>query len=62
MSSIVRLQIPDTIYHRLQVQAIARSQPLEEVLVHALNIGSPPDRNDVPMGDRLRRHCSLSRG
>lgn len=48
MSSTVTLQIPDSIYHRLEVQAIARSQPLEEVLVHALNVGSPPDWNDVP--------------
>ncbi len=47
MSSTVTLQIPDTIYHRLQVQAIARSQPLEEILVHALNVGSPPEWNDV---------------
>ena len=49
MSSTVTLQIPDTIYHRLQVQAIARSQPLEEILVHALNVGSPPEWNDVPV-------------
>ena len=50
MISTVTLQIPDGIYRRLEVQAKARSQSLEEILVHALNVnvGSPPDVNDVP--------------
>ena len=48
MLSTVTLQIPDGIYRRLEVQAKARSQSLEEILVHALNVGSPPDVNDVP--------------
>ena len=49
MPSTVTLQIPDGIYCRLEVQAKARSQSLEEILVHALNVGSPPDVNDVPI-------------
>ena len=48
MISTVTLQIPDGIYRRLEVQAKARSQSLEEILVHALNVGSPPDVDDVP--------------
>jgi hypothetical protein len=48
MVAIVTLQIPDAIYQRLEVNARATQQSLEAVLLHALEVGSPPTWSDVP--------------
>jgi hypothetical protein len=44
----VTLQIPDTLYHRLVNTAHAVGRSLEDIMLHALTIGSPPDWTDVP--------------
>lgn len=48
MVATVTLQIPDAIYQRLEVNAIAGQKSLEEVLIYALKMGSPPGWSDVP--------------
>jgi hypothetical protein len=48
MAATVTLQIPDAIYQRLEVNAKATQQSLEAVLLHVLEVGSPPAWNDVP--------------
>lgn len=44
----VTLQIPEIIYQRLVNTASATQRPLEEVILHALKIGSPPEWDNVP--------------
>ena len=44
----VMLQIPEIIYQRLVNTARATQRPLEEVILHALKIGSPPEWDNVP--------------
>ncbi|AFZ57482.1 hypothetical protein H6G54_26450 [Anabaena cylindrica FACHB-243] len=44
----VTLQIPEIIYQRLVNTAHATQRPLEEVMLHALQVGSPPAWDDVP--------------
>ncbi len=44
----VTLQIPEIIYQRLVNTARATQRPLEEVMLHALQIGSPPAWDNVP--------------
>jgi len=44
----VTLQIPEIIYQRLVNTARATQRPLEEVMLHALQIGSPPEWDNVP--------------
>ena len=44
----VTLQIPEIIYQRLVNTARATQRPLEEVILHALQIGSPPEWDNVP--------------
>jgi hypothetical protein len=44
----VTLQIPEIIYQRLANTARAQHRPLEEVIVHALEVGSPPESDDAP--------------
>lgn len=44
----VTLQIPEILYQRLVNTARATHRPLEEVILHALQVGSPPSWNDVP--------------
>lgn len=44
----VTLQIPETLYQRLVNTASATQRPLEEVMLHALQVGSPPAWDDVP--------------
>lgn len=44
----VTLQIPATLYQRLVNTARATQRPLEEVVLHALQIGSPPEWDNVP--------------
>ncbi|MEW5859106.1 MAG: hypothetical protein AB1861_17255 [Cyanobacteriota bacterium] len=45
---IVTLQIPEILYQRLVNTANATQRPVEEVMLHALQIGSPPEWDDVP--------------
>ena len=44
----VTLQIPEILYQRLVNTAHATQRPLEEVVLHALQIGSPPEWDNVP--------------
>ncbi|BAY90704.1 MULTISPECIES: hypothetical protein [unclassified Tolypothrix] len=44
----ITLQIPEILYQRLLNTAHAQRRPIEEVIVHALQVGSPPEWNDVP--------------
>lgn len=48
MSATVTLQIPDLIYQRLVNTANATGRSIEEVMLHALKVGSPPDWDNVP--------------
>ncbi|NJN92033.1 MAG: hypothetical protein HC833_25760 [Leptolyngbyaceae cyanobacterium RM1_406_9] len=48
MTATVTLQIPDLIYQRLVNTANATGWSLEEVMLHALKVGSPPDWDNVP--------------
>lgn len=48
MAATVTLQVPDLIYQRLVNTAIATGRSLEEVMLHALKVGSPPDWDNVP--------------
>lgn len=48
MTATITLQLPDPIYQRLVNTAIATGRPLEEVMLHALKVGSPPNWEDVP--------------
>uniref|UniRef100_B8HKJ2 Uncharacterized protein n=1 Tax=Cyanothece sp. (strain PCC 7425 / ATCC 29141) TaxID=395961 RepID=B8HKJ2_CYAP4 len=48
MAATVTLHIPDPIYQRLVNTAVASDRPLEEVILHALKVGSPPDWDNVP--------------
>lgn len=44
----VTLQLPESLYVRLQHAAQAMRQPLNEVLVRAVEVGSPPVWDDAP--------------
>jgi paraquat-inducible protein B len=44
----VTLQIPEILYQRLLNTARATQRPLEEVMLHAIKIGSPPEWDNVP--------------
>ncbi|MEA5511952.1 hypothetical protein VB715_19450 [Crocosphaera sp. UHCC 0190] len=44
----VTLQIPDPLYQRLVNTAQAVGRSLEDIMVHALTVGSPPDWTDAP--------------
>ncbi|MFO5491667.1 MAG: hypothetical protein ACLBM6_03755 [Cuspidothrix sp.] len=44
----ITLQIPEIIYQRLVNTAHATQRPLEEVILHSLQVGSPPVWDDVP--------------
>lgn len=44
----ITVQLPDTLYHRLQQTARAMHQPVEEVLLRAVQVGSPPQWDDAP--------------
>jgi hypothetical protein len=48
MTQTVTLQIPELLYQRLVNTARATNRPLEEVMLHALKVGSPPDWDNVP--------------
>lgn len=44
----VRLQLPESLYIRLQQAAQATHRPLDDVLLHAVQVGSPPRWDDAP--------------
>lgn len=44
----ITLQIPEILYQRLVNTAYAQRRSIEEVIVHALQVGSPPAWDDVP--------------
>lgn len=44
----VTVQLPESLYRRLQQAAQAMQQPLEAVLLRAVQVGSPPAWEDVP--------------
>jgi hypothetical protein len=47
-TATVTLALPDVLYQRLKGAALTMKQPLEQVLLHALSLGSPPSWDDVP--------------
>ncbi len=48
VATSITLQLPDRLYQRLVNTAQATQCPLEAVILHALEVGSPPDWDDVP--------------
>jgi hypothetical protein len=48
VSAPITLQLPERLYQRLVNTAQATQRPLEEIIIHALETGSPPDWDDVP--------------
>lgn len=47
-TATVTLQIPELLYQRLAQTAQATQQPVEKVVLHALQVGSPPPWDDIP--------------
>lgn len=47
-SSTVTLQVPENLYQRLVNTANAVGRSLDEIMLQALTVGSPPDWQDVP--------------
>jgi hypothetical protein len=47
-TATVTLVLPDMLYQRLKGAALATKQPLEQVMLRALSLGSPPGWDDVP--------------
>ena len=48
MLTEIKLQVPQILYQRLVNTARATQRPLEEIILHALQVGSPPAWDDVP--------------
>ena len=48
MSETVTLQLPERLHQRLINMAQATQRPLENIIIHALTVGSPPDWDDAP--------------
>lgn len=48
VTNSISLQLPDRLYQRLSNTAHATQQPLEAIILRALEVGSPPDWEDVP--------------
>lgn len=44
----VTLQLPESLYTRLQQAARATQRSLDDVLLHAVQVGSPPRWDDAP--------------
>ncbi len=53
MVATVTLPIPDEIYHRLELNAQATGQSIEDILGYVLQVGSPPSFEDVPEAWRV---------
>ena len=47
-TATLTLALPEALYHRLERTARATKQPLEEIALHALALGSPPAWDDAP--------------
>jgi hypothetical protein len=47
-TATITLALPDVLYQRLKGAALATKQPLEQVMLHALSLGSPPSWDDAP--------------
>jgi len=48
LAETVTLKIPEMLYRRLQSTAQSTQRSLDEVILHALQVGSPPVWDDVP--------------
>lgn len=48
VSASVTLELPERLYQRLTKTAQATHRPLAEIIIYALEMGSPPDWEDVP--------------
>jgi hypothetical protein len=48
MLKTVTLKLPERLHQRLINTAQATHRPLEDVILHALTVGSPPDWTDAP--------------
>jgi hypothetical protein len=48
LDETVTLRLPEELHHRLVAAAAATRRSLEEILLHALRIGSPPAWDDAP--------------
>lgn len=48
LDETVTLRIPEELHHRLAAAAAATRRSLDEILLHALRIGSPPAWDDAP--------------
>jgi hypothetical protein len=48
MMQTVTFQLPENLYTRLQQAAKATRRPFNEVLIHSLQVGSPPVWDDAP--------------
>lgn len=44
----VTIKLPENLYRRLVSHADATRRPLEDIIMHALTVGSPPIWEDVP--------------
>lgn len=47
-TAMLTLALPEVLYQRLEQAARAMKQPLEDVVLHALRLGSPPAWDDAP--------------
>jgi hypothetical protein len=48
LDETVTLQLPEELHHRFAAAAAATGRSLEEILLHAIRIGSPPAWDDAP--------------
>jgi len=48
LAETVTLKIPEMLYRRLQSTAQSTQRSLDDVILHALQVGSPPVWDDVP--------------
>ena len=48
ISRTITLQLPEAIFLRMQQAAQATRQPLEDIFLRAIQVGSPPDWEDIP--------------
>jgi hypothetical protein len=47
-TATVTLALPDVLYERLKGAALATKQPIEQIMLRALSLGSPPGWDDAP--------------
>jgi hypothetical protein len=56
-TATITLALPEVLYRRLKGTALATKQSLEEVMLHALSLGSPPAWDDAPPEFQLDLAC-----